>query len=332
MRLTERRTSPRSFARVGATGFQRSIGILAIALAAASCDRATGPRAGDADTPIMFLSMRPAASGIYLMSADGGTVVSRAWLGGGSARPGDWSPDGRRIAFTSISPRVHVHLANVDGTGEIGVRDSAGESTQARWSPDGRTIIYTNNDDPYSGAINAIGVDGSHDRRLPSTADNWSSHDWSPDGAHIVFAKLESYQIPGTTQYIRVSSLFITDSTGAQLVRLTRDTTCMDVDPTWSPDGSTIAYTSCGDDPDGYSHIHVIHADGTGAKALTSGPATEYSPTWSPDGRQIAFQRGTGDDADVWLISADGSGARNLTASNPGFDGWPRWRRAARPR
>lgn len=306
--------------------------ILVTALAAVSCEKATGPGSGDVDTPIMILSQRAAGSGIYLMSVDGRTVVSRASLGGGSARPGDWSPDGRRILFTSISSRVHVHVANVDGTGEVGVRDAAGESTQGRWSPDGRTIIYTNNDDPYHGDINAVSLDGSHDRRLPSTADNWGSHDWSPDGSHIVFAKLESYQVPGTSQYIRVSSLFITDSTGAQLVRLTRDTTCMDVDPTWSPDGSRIAYTSCGDDPAGYSHIHVIGADGTGAKALTSGPATEYSPAWSPDGRQIAFQRGTGNDADVWLVSADGGGERNLTAGNPGYDGWPRWRRAPRPR
>ncbi|MHB9035827.1 MAG: TolB family protein [Armatimonadota bacterium] len=56
-------------------------------------------------------------------------------------------------------------------------------------------------------------------------------------------------------------------------------------DAAWSPDGSTIAFTSCS--PHAIPNLWVIKADKTGLRQMTSRGAHE--PTWLPDGKTIVF-------------------------------------------
>ncbi len=71
--------------------------------------------------------------------------------------------------------------------------------------------------------------------------------------------------------------------------------------PTWSPDGSTIAYFS---DRSGEYELTIRPADGSGTESkLTSlGAGFRYRPQWSPDSRKLAFI----DKAmDVWIFDRD---------------------------
>ena len=69
--------------------------------------------------------------------------------------------------------------------------------------------------------------------------------------------------------------------------------------PSWSPDGSRIAFIS---DRTGEEEIWVVGQDGARpAEQLTSGGrAMRYAPEWSPDGKHIAF---TDKDGKVWVLT-----------------------------
>ena len=69
---------------------------------------------------------------------------------------------------------------------------------------------------------------------------------------------------------------------GSNQVNLTNDP-ANDFSPTWSPDGTSIAFArNTGD----YADIYVMNADGSGQTDITSSPLEyEAYPDWSPDGR-----------------------------------------------
>jgi hypothetical protein len=68
---------------------------------------------------------------------------------------------------------------------------------------------------------------------------------------------------------------------------------------------------------DGNYELYVAKANGSGARKLLSRPQTdEFNPNWSPSGKKIVFQTGPPDRStyDIWLVNADGKGARPLVA------------------
>jgi WD40 repeat protein/PASTA domain-containing protein len=67
---------------------------------------------------------------------------------------------------------------------------------------------------------------------------------------------------------------------GTGLVNLTNDPSS-DSDPTWSPDGTKIAFTT-NRGPTGDNEVFVMNADGSNQQNLTNSPANESDPDWQP--------------------------------------------------
>jgi Tol biopolymer transport system component len=101
---------------------------------------------------------------------------------------------------------------------------------------------------------------------------------FSPDGKKIVFTL-------GTVEASSASPLWSVNSDGTGLAQLTDDG-ANDYRPTWSPDGSQIAFVST---RDGNAEIYVMNADGTGQTNITNNAANDNSPAWSPSGSTILF-------------------------------------------
>jgi Tol biopolymer transport system component len=94
----------------------------------------------------------------------------------------------------------------------------------------------------------------------------------------------------------------------------------VDVAPVWSPDGTKIAFTSW---RDGGGAIHVMNADGSGVRRLTTAAGNEVAPQWSADGRRIAFLTARENVfADLWVMNADGTEQQRLLEGGYAIASW----------
>jgi TolB protein len=175
-------------------------------------------------------------------------------------------------------------------------------------SPGTEILFVSTRDGDY--AVYGMNADGSDQGRLTDEQGDTSTPagttfqidpDFSADGARIAFASARSGSL----------DVYVMDADGSDTRRLTT-TRGNQSQPSWSPDGSRIAYQS---DQDA-DHIYLMSADGTGAHRVTNDPAPETEPAWSPDGRWIAYSRRLpgSEIRELWLVRPDGSGRRRLTA------------------
>lgn len=176
--------------------------------------------------------------------------------------------------------------------------------------------------------------DGSGERQLTTslTHDEYDTA-WSPDGGRIAFAKDEWSGVYGDQV---VGGIFVMGHDGSDARRLTkvacaeRPDPCFDEEPSWSPDGGTIAFHRYGSTLRDCAasatcpEIWTVRSDGSGARRLTSG----WEASFSPDGRRLVFADASspGDHtacrtaADVpeqcqgylYISNADGTGRRAL--------------------
>jgi TolB protein len=95
----------------------------------------------------------------------------------------------------------------------------------------------------------------------------------------------------------------------------------LNLTPTWSPDGRTLAYISYRKGrPDLY---RAFIYEGRGDH-LVAGPGMSFTPAWSPDGTKIAFTSTRDDNSEIYTINADGSGLHRLT-NHRAIDTSPCW-------
>jgi len=128
---------------------------------------------------------------------------------------------------------------------------------------------------------------------------------------------------PASEKIAFVSNLEIcvVDADGTNWRQLTGNAAYED-NPTWSPDGTKIAFQS---NRDGQMDIYVMRADGSNPTRLTF--AGGACPSWSPDGGRIAYvaPKAPGLNA-ITVIDADGGDPTRLTSSyNLGQEGAPCW-------
>ena len=91
--------------------------------------------------------------------------------------------------------------------------------------------------------------------------------------------------------------------------------------PSWSPDGKTIAFQAF---RDGTWRIWTITADGANAKAITAGPFDDREPHWSPDGTRIAFSSDRSGNYDIWTLDVK-SGQVTQVTKDAADDYTPTW-------
>ena len=86
--------------------------------------------------------------------------------------------------------------------------------------------------------------------------------------------------------FVALNDLWLLD-VGKGKPRQLTDDSYMELDPTWSPDGKQIAYSS---DKDGTEDIYLLNVASGKEQRLTTSDSAEFAAAWSPDGEKIAYQ------------------------------------------
>ena len=107
--------------------------------------------------------------------------------------------------------------------------------------------------------------------------------------------------------------IYVMNADGTAQTRVTISPKSDDWNPSWSPDGSRIAFVS---KRNGISEIYVINADGSEPMRLTFNKSRDWDSTWSPDGSKIAFASRRDADFEIYVMNADGSEPTRLTHNN----------------
>ena len=165
-------------------------------------------------------------------------------------------------------------------------------------------IAYTYQ--PMSGPgvheIFLINMDGTENEKISDAPIGVNHHDWSPAGYKLAAV---GYVDPADTW-----SIFLFDAGGANWERLTTTSDVWDNEPSWSPDGTQIAFGRIYPNDNFREELWMMNADGTGQHWI--GVYGE-NPSWSPDGTQLVYHSRRSGTYDLYKCNADGTSEQQLT-------------------
>ncbi|MBN2564326.1 MAG: PD40 domain-containing protein [Candidatus Eisenbacteria bacterium] len=252
-----------------------------------------GPSVSPDGQRVAFVTDRSGYSDIYVISALDGSVLSKPVRGERSddfetlhvLRPGSsWSPDGERLCFIAKSGATDaLHVVDAEsGRVELTLRFPLDGMFTPSWSPDGEKIVFVGTEGGASD-LYITGLDGGDAVRLTDDFFDEQDPEWSPDGRSVVFAS--DRNAPAREDLKRTYDIFILDveSGGVRPLVLTA---ANEQQPTWSPDGRSIAYVS---DEDGSPQLHLADLDSSTTFQATNLVGGVSSPSWARDADRMVF-------------------------------------------
>lgn len=201
------------------------------------------------------------------------------------------SPDGELLAYTRAGKFIEI----VDlESGESKTVHEGGY--QPTFSPDGSSIAFSSN-----GSISVMDADGS-DVRVIAREESASTATFSPDGERVIFS---------------VSGYLVEAPAAGGESRVVLRDRFWNADPAYSPDGSTLVFSSNRGGNNG-SEIYSMPADGGSITPLTDTYAVH--PAFTPDGSRIVYTRATTHDGSLVTDSSTSTRAELASMAPNGSD------------
>jgi len=240
-------------------------------------------------------------------------VVSAAMIAACSKGDDDVNGDGDetvktltgKLAFVSYDDGDgEIYTLNADGSNLKRLTDNDANDVQPSWSPDGSKIAYNSYGYNLPSEIYTMKADGSgiiqitHDPAEHEYGEEWPS--WSPDGNTIIYESFRDASTESNGTTIQNANLYVSASNGSGGDLRINGHLFHEGNPSWSPDGSKIAFVHAQVDTIGdnmYSsgyQIWVMNVNGSSWNKLTTAGGNNIRPKWSPDGSKIVYQSDEG--------------------------------------
>jgi eukaryotic-like serine/threonine-protein kinase len=214
-------------------------------------------------------------SSLYIINADGSGLKQLTPAPGSDFEPA-WSPNGTRIAFTSVRGGFRqiysLDIESLEVTLLTNTTDAI-ESSQPAWSPNGTKIAYMAK---RVGAYQvwSMNQDGQEAVQLAHSGQELWDYlpTWSSDGRTVFF----NQRRPGAFR----PWLMQIDSEGLDQEPRRMNFITPIEDVSFSPDGYWLVFE--GMDSEGNREIYYMTVAGSGRTRLTNDPKIDFDPVWRP--------------------------------------------------
>lgn len=221
------------------------------------------------------------------------------------------SPDEQSIAYSDIQNGQRDIWVVPRGGGQSGqITNDKEEDSRPVWTPDGKNIVYSSKRNGIKQIFLAY-LDGRPPVQLTLNDSNSDVLDISPDGGRVLYATAGEKSDLWSVTLERPRESQLTSDVGVEIW------------PDVSPNGNTIAFQSAPVSSGVTPFRCLLMTRSLSAEATPTQLAPDgFAPQWSPDGKKLAFLRDKDGQQNLWIVSAAGGDAKQLTTEGVSFGGF----------
>jgi TolB protein len=272
---------------------------------------------------------------LYLKRTDGLAVTLLTADPAADIQP-VFSPDGRKVAFASNrAGNWDIWVFTLGGGKPVQITSGTHDEIHPSWSPDGRQLVYCSLPSRGQWELWMVDAGSGGNRRFVGYG---LFPEWSPVDDVILYQRARERG----SRWFSIWTIELSNGEPSYPTEIASSGESALITPTWSADGTQIAYTAVTPDDSALVYdefegnladIWIVDADGRNRVRLTDGFTANFSPAFAPEGR-VFFTSARDGGETVWSLQPMGSGPgtaretasvrppiRVQAASAPGSDG-----------